>query len=183
MILDNFIKNNEHESFEFKALINILATLNPYVREGRKLLCLVNNIIDYYICRETDSNKGVKMPIIYFPLCEEWAQSLCEEFVALKISLLWGDSTRINLQREYENKPYIYIPENSNKKVQAALTKQFKFKKAVAKYITNDIHGYSSDSKYKCFFFSRVILDEYLRTSKKNGYYHFSYDLDRKSVV
>lgn len=84
MVHENFIKKIEQESAEFKALMKVLSPLNTNAEKGRKLLCLVNHILDFYILRELESDDDVKMPIIYFPLCEEWAQYLCEEFVALK---------------------------------------------------------------------------------------------------
>ena len=80
MLHDNFIKTAKQESHEFKALLNILSSLNLHTKEGRKLLCVLNNIIDYYINREVEYSDDVKMPIVYFPLCEDWAQMLCEEF-------------------------------------------------------------------------------------------------------
>lgn len=49
MLHDNFIKTAKQESHEFKALLNILSSLNLHTKEGRKLLCVLNNIIDYYI--------------------------------------------------------------------------------------------------------------------------------------
>ena len=101
MLHDNFIKTTKQESPEFVALLNILSSLNSHTEEGRKLLCVLNNIIDYYIHREIDPSDDVKMPIVYFPVCEDWAQMLCEEFVALKMSLLWGKSTRTNILSSY----------------------------------------------------------------------------------
>lgn len=54
MLHDNFIKTAKQESHEFKALLNILSSLNLHTKEGRKLLCVLNNIIDYYINREVE---------------------------------------------------------------------------------------------------------------------------------
>ena len=68
MLHDNFIKTAKQESHEFKALLNILSSLNLHTKEGRKLLCVLNNIIDYYINREVEYSDDVKMPIVYFPL-------------------------------------------------------------------------------------------------------------------
>lgn len=45
MLHDNFIKTAKQESHEFKALLNILSSLNLHTKEGRKLLCVLNNII------------------------------------------------------------------------------------------------------------------------------------------
>ena len=116
----NFIKKVGQESPSFEAIMDILSPLNNHAEEGRKFLCLVDHIVDFYLLREIASEDEAKMPIVYFPLCEDWAQELCEEFIALKISLLWGDGTRKSIQSSC--KSYIYLPEKVSKKAQEALT-------------------------------------------------------------
>lgn len=177
MLHDNFIKTAKQESHEFKALLNILSSLNLHTKEGRKLLCVLNNIIDYYINREVEYSDDVKMPIVYFPLCEDWAQMLCEEFVALKMSLLWGKSTRTNILSSYKSKPFIYLPEKVNKKEREACFKHFRFKRDVAKYLTDDILDMPSNANEKCFFYSRTLSDEYNLSLKTKGHYHFIQDV------
>ena len=177
MLHDNFIKTAKQESHEFKALLNILSSLNLHTKEGRKLLCVLNNIIDYYINREVEYSDDVKMPIVYFPLCEDWAQMLCEEFVALKMSLLWGKSTRTNILSSYKSKPFIYLPEKVNKKEREACSKHFRFKREVAKYLTDDILDMPSNANEKCFFYSRTLSDEYKLSLKTKGHYHFIQDV------
>lgn len=177
MLHDNFIKTAKQESHEFKALLNILSSLNLHTKEGRKLLCVLNNIIDYYINREVEYSDDVKMPIVYFPLCEDWAQMLCEEFVALKMSLLWGKSTRTNILSSYKSKPFIYLPEKVNKKEREACSKHFRFKRDVAKYLTDDILDMPSSANEKCFFYSRTLSDEYNLSLKTKGHYHFIQDV------
>lgn len=177
MLHDNFIKTAKQESHEFKALLNILSSLNLHTKEGRKLLCVLNNIIDYYINREVEYSDDVKMPIVYFPLCEDWAQILCEEFVALKMSLLWGKSTRTNILSSYKSKPFIYLPEKVNKKEREACSKHFRFKRDVAKYLTDDILDMPSNANEKCFFYSRTLSDEYNLSLKTKGHYHFIQDV------
>lgn len=177
MLHDNFIKTAKQESHEFKALLNILSSLNLHTKEGRKLLCVLNNIIDYYINREVEYSDDVKMPIVYFPLCEDWAQMLCEEFVALKLSLLWGKSTRTNILSSYKSKPFIYLPEKVNKKEREACSKHFRFKRDVAKYLTDDILDMPSNANEKCFFYSRTLSDEYNLSLKTKGHYHFIQDV------
>ena len=177
MLHDNFIKTAKQESHEFKALLNILSSLNLHTKEGRKLLCVLNNIIDYYINREVEYSYDVKMPIVYFPLCEDWAQMLCEEFVALKMSLLWGKSTRTNILSSYKSKPFIYLPEKVNKKEREACSKHFRFKRDVAKYLTDDILDMPSNANEKCFFYSRTLSDEYNLSLKTKGHYHFIQDV------
>ena len=151
--------------------------LNTHTKEGRKLLCVLNNIIDYYINREVEYSDDVKMPIVYFPLCEDWAQMLCEEFVALKMSLLWGKSTRTNILSSYKSKPFIYLPEKVNKKEREACSKHFRFKRDVAKYLTDDILDMPSNANEKCFFYSRTLSDEYKLSLKTKGHYHFIQDV------
>lgn len=177
MLHDTFIKTAKQESHEFKALLNILSSLNLHTKEGRKLLCVLNNIIDYYINREVEYSDDVKMPIVYFPLCEDWAQMLCEEFVALKMSLLWGKSTRTNILSSYKSKPFIYLPEKVNKKEREACSKHFRFKRDVAKYLTDDILDMPSNANEKCFFYSRTLSDEYNLSLKTKGHYHFIQDV------
>ena len=154
-----------------------LSSLNLHTKEGRKLLCVLNNIIDYYINREVEYSDDVKMPIVYFPLCEDWAQMLCEEFVALKMSLLWGKSTRTNILSSYKSKPFIYLPEKVNKKEREACSKHFRFKRDVAKYLTDDILDMPSNANEKCFFYSRTLSDEYNLSLKTKGHYHFIQDV------
>ena len=170
MLHDNFLRKLEQESPEFIAIMTILTPVNPFAEKGRKLLCIVNHIIDYYILREEGVNCDIKMPIVYFPLCEEWAQLLCEEFVAIKMSLLWGEGTRTSLITSFKCRPYIYFPEGTNRKEQAAITKQFKFKREVSKVITEDVIGYPSKENEKCFFYSRNIANEHQLTSKTKGH-------------
>lgn len=177
MLHDNFIKTAKQENHEFKALLNVLSSLNLHTKEGRKLLCVLNNIIDYYINREVEYSDDVKMPIVYFPLCEDWAQMLCEEFVALKMSLLWGKSTRTNILSSYKSKPFIYLPEKVNKKEREACSKHFRFKRDVAKYLTDDILDMPSNANEKCFFYSRTLSDEYNLSLKTKGHYHFIQDV------
>lgn len=141
------------------------------------MLCVLNNIIDYYINREVEYSDDVKMPIVYFPLCEDWAQMLCEEFVALKMSLLWGKSTRTNILSSYKSKPFIYLPEKVNKKEREACSKHFRFKRDVAKYLTDDILDMPSNANEKCFFYSRTLSDEYNLSLKTKGHYHFIQDV------
>mgnify|MGYP006896706089 FL=1 len=114
---------------------------------------------------------------VYFPLCEDWAQMLCEEFVALKMSLLWGKSTRTNILSSYKSKPFIYLPEKVNKKEREACSKHFRFKRDVAKYLTDDILDMPSNANEKCFFYSRTLSDEYNLSLKTKGHYHFIQDV------
>jgi hypothetical protein len=54
------------------------------VDSARNILLTVNLIIDYYTNRDDDS---LKLAVAYFPICEEYFQGLCEEFVCVKLGL------------------------------------------------------------------------------------------------
>lgn len=181
MIHENFIKNTEQESLEFKSLMSILKSINMHADEGRKLLCLINHILDFYILRDTNSNDDIKMPILYFPLCEEWAQFLCEEFVALKMSLLWGKELRSSMVSSY--KDCIILPENPTKKERYDIFKQHGFQKNVKRYLTDNISCYESNENEKCFIYSRNIMDKYCKAEEKKGNYHFSHDVMDRNIL
>ena len=97
--------------------------------------------------------------------------------VALKMSLLWGKSTRTNILSSYKSKPFIYLPEKVNKKEREACSKHFRFKRDVAKYLTDDILDMPSNANEKCFFYSRTLSDEYNLSLKTKGHYHFIQDV------
>lgn len=93
------------------------------------------------------------------------------------MSLLWGKSTRTNILSSYKSKPFIYLPEKVNKKEREACSKHFRFKRDVAKYLTDDILDMPSNANEKCFFYSRTLSDEYKLSLKTKGHYHFIQDV------
>ena len=70
------------------------------IDKERRFLSVVNQILDYYISREGDS---LKIPIVYFPICNENSQELCEEFTTIKLGLFannkWKDFLCNELRR------------------------------------------------------------------------------------
>ena len=97
-------------------LLRIAAGKQLTISEACEYLSEVGLCARDYINREVEYSDDVKMPIVYFPLCEDWAQMFCEEFVALKMSLLWGKSTRTNILSSYKSKLFIYLLEKVKKK-------------------------------------------------------------------
>ena len=47
MLHDNFVKTAKQENLEFKALLNILSSLNSHTKEGRKLLCVLRSCFKF----------------------------------------------------------------------------------------------------------------------------------------
>ena len=64
-----------------------------------------------------------------------------------------------------------------NKKEREACSKHFRFKRDVAKYLTDDILDMPSNANEKCFFYSRTLSDEYNLSLKTKGHYHFIQDV------
>ena len=77
----------------------------------------------------------------------------------------------------HKSKPFIYLPEKVNKKEREACSKHFRFKRDVAKYLTDDILDMPSNANEKCFFYSRTLSDEYNLSLKTKGHYHFIQDV------
>ena len=69
------------------------------------------------------------------------------------------------------------MPEKVNKKEREACSKHFRFKRDVAKYLTDDILDMPSNANEKCFFYSRTLSDEYKLSLKTKGHYHFIQDV------
>lgn len=61
------------------------------IEKERSFLSVVNQIIDYYVQRDDQS---LRIPVVYFPICNENSQELCEEFVALKLGLFSDNKWR-----------------------------------------------------------------------------------------
>lgn len=184
----NFENLCNRESLEFKAILSILLRHSDDAQKGRKLLCLVNHILDYYILGNNNSN-DVRMPIVYFPRCDDWAQKLCEEFVALKMSVLFGDTTRAQNAEYLRTHPYLVLPPRPTRYQQSVLKEQRAFRKRLAEHLVEDVHSYPAMENEKCLIYSRSIADSYLRSLAQTPFYHFSQDFigkdfsDNKSLI
>lgn len=70
----------------FESILEIMKLRNEpeQVNSVRNLLLTANLILDYFMNREGEE---LKIAVAYFPVCSEFAQELCEDFVALKLGL------------------------------------------------------------------------------------------------
>lgn len=175
MVHENFIKTIEHETPEFVALMKILSPMQEFAEKGRKILCLVNHILDFYILGDKLVD-DVKMPIIYFPLCEEWAQSLCEDFLTLKMSILFGDKVRLHNELYCRLHPDMYLPSGVTKKQIPFYSEQYRLKHRIAKLLTPEVQSYHAKENEKCLIYSRYISDQHERSREMKRHYHFVHD-------
>ena len=117
---------------DMNLIIDIMC--HPKKQEGRRFLCLINDIIDYYM-RRKDINDEVRYPVLYIPASEAWTQEVCIEFITLKLSLLYNNK---NLQKLKNEIRITYYPENCRTKTQSSkVQKAYKYFKQVFNSIKN----------------------------------------------
>ena len=64
------------------------------IEKERSFLSVVNQIIDYYVQRDDQS---LRIPVVYFPICNENSQELCEEFLTIKLGLFSNENWRMTV--------------------------------------------------------------------------------------
>ena len=78
--MDKFIGLLFQESYFFAATCEMM--LHTKVKDGRRFLCAMNYIVDYYY--EKKPVDGINYHIIYLPTCPEWARELLVRFLIHK---------------------------------------------------------------------------------------------------
>lgn len=95
MITDDFIKLTTTESIVFPALLETMTHIKK--EEGRKYLCLVNNIIDH-LC--SYKQEGVVYHTIHIPDVPQWGRELLVRFVLHKVALTFSQTRLKSLYSE-----------------------------------------------------------------------------------
>ena len=82
----------------FESILEIMKLRNEpeKVDSVRNLLVVVNLILEYFMNREEDE---LKIPVVYFPISQEYAQELCEDFVVVVISEILLCQVLVNWMR------------------------------------------------------------------------------------
>lgn len=79
----------------FESILNIMKIGRGDDRfdidKERSFLSVVNQIVDYYIQR---NDQSLRIPVVYFPICNENSQELCEEFITIKLGLFSNENWR-----------------------------------------------------------------------------------------
>lgn len=83
------------------------------VESGRRFLCTMNNIIDYYETKD-DNKDDINYQIIYLPACPVWARELLVRFLIQKIA--YTTSTRLITLSKMKTSSTLTIPEGVSKK-------------------------------------------------------------------
>lgn len=108
---------NVDSTFESILEIMKLRKSSEEIDSARNLLLTVNLIIDYFLNREDDQ---LKIPVVYFPVCEAYSQRLCEDFVCLKFGF-FADQNRKSFLSRTLKKDSVYIPSDIKTKKQRDL--------------------------------------------------------------
>ena len=137
----------------------------------RNLLLVVNLILEYFMNREDDE---LKIPVIYFPISQEYAQELCEEFVALKLGLYtnkeWKDQLCYLL-----SKKDLYVPSDiKTKKQHLALRENHKYENKLSEILSRSRNEFIDYGK-------TLIYSEKLQKDQ-TSYREANKDYNRKSV-
>ena len=105
----------------------------------RNLLLAVNLVIDFYLNREDEE---LKIPIVYFPICNSYSQELCEDFVCLKFGLYTSQEWKSSISRKIK-KDYLFIPSDvKTKKQKDLLTENHKFEQKLSAILNRSINEY-----------------------------------------
>ena len=145
------------ESHFFAATCQMM--LHTKVIDGRRFLCAMNSIVDYYC--EKELKHGIDYHIIYLPTCPEWARELLVRFLIHKTA--FSNTQKFISIAKKKTTGASVIPEGLSSK-----HKQFKQIIAVKNYYSkflqlfNDI---SQTNEYKSLF---VVQEKDIATRKQD---------------
>lgn len=154
---NEFIKATTFNSGAFEKVFDLIQ--NPFKESGRRLLGLVDTIIEYYIKRADISTP--RFPIVYFPSCENWAQELCEEYVALKFSFLFGTMRQKDFQCYLDNNKTMKLPAGLSGNKGKRYIYLLKNRKNFAATLVNYEPYYDSEENSKNLLFCKRIEYEH----------------------
>lgn len=160
----------------FESILNIMKIGRGDDRfdidKERSFLSVVNQILDYYIDREGDS---LKIPVTYFPICNEDSPEVCEEFVTIKLGLFankeWRDYV-CNQLRIIANRGLSISSDEIAPKVREMAIANHKYEKNLETILSKEYRTPETNS----FIYSNFILNSY------NQYINAQKKYNRKTV-
>ena len=112
------------------------------VESVRNLLLTVDLIIDYYLNRDSDS---LRISVSYFPISNEIAQEICEDFVTIKFGFYSSHEWKKSLCKKLIS-PYMYMPTDVRTQKQRTLFREnYDFEQRLGKILEeskNEIYNY-----------------------------------------
>lgn len=166
MIVNNILDN---ATPQFSVIMEILKLKNENAERGRKMLCIIDHVIDYYINRQDDN---LKIPVVYMPYSEDWAQQLCEEFVTIKLFTVSSPSALSALVAYVNRNKDMHFMYNSENRVSSTQRKIEKEKSVFYKnlypllsILSEKSQPYSVGSS---ILYSKGVLDTYINWLSAN---------------
>ena len=130
------------------------------IDKERSFLSVVNQIIDYYIQRDDPS---LRIPVVYFPICNENSQELCEEFVSLKLGL-FGNMGYQDLLCQYLSRNDSLRLSTSMTRTQIALAREeHRFEQRVLLPYLNSSQAYDLG---KSLIYSENLKEKHLQNTR-----------------
>ena len=174
----------------FESILNIMKIGRGDDRfdidKERRFLSVVNQILDYYIDREGDS---LKIPVTYFPICNEDSQEVCEEFVTIKLGFFankeWRDYV-CNQLRIIANRGLRIRSDEIAPKVREMAIANHKYEKNLETILSKEYRTPETNS----FIYSNFILNsysQYINAQKKynrktvNKYWYLARAIEKYS--
>ena len=169
----------------FKAIISkrqqfikncLVGIINPDKDKAVKYLALMNELVDYYLLKQTEGSEP-QFTIVYLPKCPEWAEDIFFEFLTIKLAFS-NASTATEIRKIANNISY-----NQTGKAYKKEKEHRRFLKELCDSIEKD-QDYL-ESQYGCLgksliFYQKNRLDAYKR--KQKFYADFLDNFPSKSV-
>ena len=125
---------------DFESILEIMKLKKSpeEVDSVRNLLFTVNLVIDYYLIREDEK---LKIPVVYFPICNSFSQELCEDFVCIKFGLYSSKEWKSFLCGKLK-KDYISWPEgvSGNSKLGKLIEENHRFEKKLCSILSRSVN-------------------------------------------
>ena len=92
------------------------------VENGRRFLCMMNNVVEYCSAQQSSDDGIVNYHIIYVPTCPDWARELLVRFLVHKYALTTSDDFISIAKQKTSN--IIQLPEKTTKKYLSELREE-----------------------------------------------------------
>lgn len=137
---DNFKNIINGESKLVDSIISLM--FHSKKDEARRLLMLLNEIIDFYLSKKNDDTH---FPIVHIPNCPEWAEAVFTEFLVLKLALSYNDEELLKLKALKRKE--VYLTSNNKK----ANIRMLEYRRYVSKICKTEIPTTSYTGKNLLF--------------------------------
>lgn len=87
---DNFKNIVNQDSELVDTIISLMVHSQKF--NARRLLLLLNEIIDFYLSKD---NGDIHFPIVHIPNCPDWAEDVFVEYLVLKLALSYNNTSVI----------------------------------------------------------------------------------------